>query len=458
MKRRAHEKAGPALGPRRAAANILGRVYGQGAYADILLAEELEGVRAEDRGLATELVYGVLRRSITIDWIIERFSKVKIKKMETAVQTALRLGVYQVYFLTRVPARAAVDESVRLVRGPRKKGFVNAVLRRAAAEKERLAWPGPETDPVERLSILYSHPRWLVRRWLRQYGETETAALLRANLEVPRRTLRVNTLRTSRDEFMKILSSCGIASKKGRYSPYAVDIESGALPAALTKQGLFAPQDEASQLVPLLLRPRPGQCVLDACAAPGGKSAAMAALMENSGLVAAVDRYAGRLLSVKDLAHRLGICIIAPVAADSTEPPFGAHGARPPFDAVLVDAPCSGLGVLGRTPDIKLRRKESDITALAKLQKRLIEKTVPLLRPGAALVYSVCTLEPEETVEVVQWALESFGELTLEDAAGVLPEECGPLVNKEGFLQTLPHRHKMDGFFTARFVKREEKQ
>ncbi len=457
MKRRAHERTGPALGPRRAAANVLGRVYGQGAYADILLAEELDKVRAGDRGLVTELVYGVLRRSITVGWIIERFSKVKIKKMETAVQVALRLGVYQVYFLTRVPARAAVDESVCLVKGARKKGFVNAVLRRAAAEKENLTWPGPETDPAQRLSILYSHPQWLVRRWLRRYGEAEAVSLLKANLAAPPRTLRVNTLRTSREELLRKLSGLGISARPGRFSPLAVEIEHGPLPPALTEEGLAAPQDEASQLVPLLLSPRLGRRVLDACAAPGGKSAEMAALMENSGLVAAVDRYAGRLLSLKALARRLGIDIIRPVLADSTEPPFHADGAGAPFDAVLVDAPCSGLGVLGRTPDIKLHRKESDITALAGTQRRLLKEAIPLLRPGGALVYSVCTTEPEETEDIVSWVLENFDEMSLENAAKTLPPACAPLVTEEGFLKTMPHRHKMDGFFAARFLKKQRK-
>jgi len=442
-------------GPRRAAASVLGRVFGQGAYADILLAADLASVRPEDRALTTELVYGVLRRSITLDWIMERFSTVKIKKMETAVQVALRIGLYQIFFLSRVPVRAAVDESVRLVKGARKRGFVNAVLRRAALEKDNLPWPGPEMDLAQRLSIIYSHPGWMVRRWLRRYGEVEVEALLRANLAPPRRTLRVNTLRISREDLVKKLSGLGLETRGGLYSPYALDILSGTLPAELAGEGLFAMQDEASQIVPMLLSPRPGALVLDACAAPGGKTTAMAGIMKNRGRIVAVDRYAGRLAALRRLAKTLGVTIITPIVADSSEAVFRHLKGRLPFEYILLDAPCSGLGVLGRTPDIKLHRKESDIRALAETQKRLLKNMFRLLRPGGRLVYSVCTLEPEETEEIVRWALENSGDISFENARPRLPATCATLVTSVGFLQTMPHRHHMDGFFAAIFTKKE---
>ncbi len=449
-------KKAKCLGPRRAAAFVLGRVYGQGAYADILLAEELEKVRPVDRGLATELVYGVLRRSITIDWIIERFSRVKIKKMERAVLTALRLGVYQLYFLSRIPARAAVDESVGLVQGARKRGFLNAVLRKVAVQKHKIAWPGEETEPDRRLSILYSHPQWMIRRWLKRYGEKEVEALLRANLASPRRTLRVNTERISRQDLLRRLRGLGVVARECRFSPLGIDIVSGSVPEGLCVEGLFVPQDEASQLVPLLVAPRPGSLVLDACAAPGAKTTAMAEIMKNRGSIIAVDRSAARLETLCTMAGKLGIRIIRPVVADSIEAPFMCGPALAPFDVVLLDAPCSGLGVLGRTPDIKLHRKESDIAGLARTQKRLLQSLLALLRPGASLVYSVCSLEPEETRDVIGWALERQGQVCIEKAGEYLPGSCAPLVTGEGFLQTLPQRHGMDGFFAVRLRKRKE--
>ncbi len=453
LKREAREA--PRHGPRRAAAGVLGRVYGQGAYADITLSGVIDDLRPEDRGLATELVYGVLRRSITIDAIIEGISTVKIKKMETAVLMALRIGVYQIFFLSRVPDRAAVDESVRLVRGSQKKGFVNAVLRKAAAEREKLALPGRDVDRITCLSIRGSHPKWMVSRWLSRYGEAGTEALLEANLATPRRTLRVNTLRVSVEDLLSKLKDLGVRAHACAHSPYAVDIESGALPPSLRGRGLFVAQDEASQIVPMLLSPLPGETILDACAAPGMKTTHMAEMMRNKGTIMAVDKYAGRLRALKDLARDLGITIIRPLLADSTKPGFLKMAPAPLFDAILVDAPCSGLGVLARTPDIKLHRKESDISELAKTQKSLLKNLLPLLRPGGRLVYSVCTLEPEETDDVVEFFLRKHDEVYLEDAATLLPENCRGLVDKEGCLRTLPHRDNMDGFFAARFIKKK---
>jgi len=441
------------LGPRRVAAGVLGRVYGQGAFADIALSEVLEGVRTSDRALATGLVYGVLRRTITIDWIIEGIPTVRLKKMETSVLTALRLGVYQIFFLGRVPDRAAVDESVRLVRGRARKGLVNAILRKAASRKGELLLPGRDVETSVRLSIRGSHPLWMVRRWLSRYNERETAALLRAGLGVPKKTIRVNTLRASMEGLLRELGERGLCVRKGVYSPSAVQIISGVLPPDMKEAGHFVEQDEASQLVSLLLSPRPGELVLDACAAPGVKTTHMAAMMEDRGRIIAVDRSVARLGTLERMARRLGATIIKTLAADSTRAGFLGKLGLPPFDAILVDAPCSGLGVLGRTPDIKLHRRESDMAGLAGTQKRIIENILPFLRPGGRLVYSVCTLEPEETDEVVEFFLKTHDDVCLEDAARVLPPACPDLVDGTGCLRTLPHRHHMDGFFGARFRK-----
>lgn len=442
-------------GPRQAAVNVLSRVYGHGAYADIVLAGELEKVRPCDRGLTTEIVYGVLRRGMTIDWIIENISSIKIKKMERAVLMALRVGVYQIFFLSHVPDSASVNESVRLVRGQRKKGFVNAVLRKAADQQERLA-AGPEKnlDQLTSLSITGSHPKWMVKRWLGRYGAEETAALLQANLNTPRKTLRTNTLRITREEFLRHLTDMGLRVTETLYSPFAVDIEGGSLPSKIKNAGLAVAQDEASQMVAMLLSPRAGEHILDACAAPGGKTTHMAQMMEDKGTIIAIDKYDGRLKSIEEVSKRLGISIITPICGDSEEDDLLREIPEKLFDAILVDAPCSGLGVLGRTPDIKLRRSEEDIKAIAKTQKRLLTNLVRFLRPGGRLVYSVCSLEPEETGEVVEFFLREQHNVCFEDASKILPKECGRLVDREGFLKTLPHRDHMDGFFAARFKKR----
>jgi len=441
-------------GARQGAHHVLGRVYGQGAYADITLAKAMEKVRPEDRALCTELVYGVLRRSITIDWIIDGISSVKRAKMETAVLTALRLGVYQIFFLSRIPDSASVNESVKLVKGGRKKGFVNAVLRRAALEKENFTGPGEGVDELTRLSITGSHPKWMVKRWLARYGPAGTEALMQANLKAPRKTLRVNTLRISIENFLTRLKGLGVRARLCTYSPYGVDIESGSIPAELKEAGLCIEQDEASQAVAMLVAPRPGERILDACAAPGLKTTHMSQMMNNEGEIVAVDKYAGRLTALNEISNRLGASIIKSVCGDSEKKDFFSELSENPFDAVLVDAPCSGLGVLGRTPDIKLRRSLDDIKAIAKTQKNLLRNLIPFVKPGGRLIYSVCTLEPEETTGVVEFFLREHDDVYIEDGARVLPKECGALINKKGYLKTLPHLHHMDGFFAARFRRR----
>lgn len=291
-------------GARQGAASVLGRVYGHGAYADIALAKAMERVRPEDHALCTELVYGVLRRSITIDWIIDAISSVKIKKMETAVLVALRLGVYQIFFLSRIPDSASVNESVRLVRGARKRGFVNAVLRRVILEKENFKEPYDNIDELSRLSITCSHPKWMVKRWLARYNAADTEALVQANLTAPRKTLRVNTLRISREDFLTRLTDLGLCARSCAYSPCGVDIESGAIPAELKEAGLCIEQDEASQIVAMLVAPRPGERILDACAAPGLKTTHLAQMMNNEGEIVAVDKYAGRLKALNEIDRK----------------------------------------------------------------------------------------------------------------------------------------------------------
>ncbi len=432
-------------GARNAALKVLERVEA-GAYADILLDSELKGLSAQDAALATELTYGVLRWKLRLDYTIDLFSAIRTGKLERKVLSALRLGAYQLLFLTKVPASAAINESVELVKPDRKRaGFVNAVLRKVLSEKERIALP-EDGDPVRRVSVAWSHPEWMVRRWAERYGLEEAEEICRAGQAAPPKTIRVNTLLTTRERLADELGGEGFDARETLYSPCGLDVRGGG--ALGPNDPRYYIQDEASQLVPLLLAPRPGETVLDACSAPGGKTSHMAQLMDNRGVVYAVDRNASRLRAVAAAASRLGAGIIQAFKADSSAPfAFIKEGA---LDAVLCDAPCSGLGVLRRAPDSRYRRKEDDIEELAGIQARLLDNLSGYLKIGGRLVYSVCTFEPEETEGTVSGFLEKHGDFSIEDASVHLPPRCRELVDKNGFLRTFPHRHGMDGFFAVR--------
>jgi len=435
-------------GARLAALKALERVTAGNAYADIVLERGLDGLSDADKGLATELVYGVLRWQIKIDWIIDSFSVIKAKKLEHLVLNALRVGIYQLYFLTKVPPRSAVDESVNLVMaaGTKKAGFVNAVLRNAAGNKDSVTYPLLKEDPIRHISIVYSHPQWLVRRWAERYGIPETIGLCKANQLIPPKTLRVNTLATDRVTLMKEIAAEGFEVKESNCSPDGIDVLKGGRIDPKDKR--FYIQDEASQIIPYLLSPGPGMTVLDACSAPGGKTTHIAQLMGNKGLIYALDRNAKRLKSVEETAKRLGITIIKTMEADAGKP---LNFTKPmAFDRILVDAPCSGLGVLRRTPDIKLKRKEGDVAELSARQTEILDNSSKYLKKGGCLVYSTCTFEPEETEEVIRRFLDTHKDFVLEDAARYLPQGCSGLADKSGFLRTFPHRHGMDGFFAAR--------
>lgn len=437
-------------GARIAAFRVLNRVEGGDAYADILVMKETEGLASNDAALATEIAYGVLRWKIRLDHAIDQFASIKAKKLEHRVLNALRIGTYQLLFLDRVPPSAAINETVKLLRkdGARKSGFVNAVLRKIDSERGHIALPD-QASPERRISIAWSHPEWIVKRWVERYGEQEAEALCRANQEVPPKTVRVNTLVTTREKLINVFSARGFEARAGRYSPFAVEAKGGA-PLDAFDPGYYI-QDEASQLVSVLVFPFPGASVLDACSAPGGKTTHMAQLMENRGSILALDKYAARLEAVERSAARLGAGIIKTLEADAAMPLAPVKEGS--FDYILCDAPCSGLGVVRRSPDIKYRRSAEDIRGLAAAQGALLDNLARYLKRGGILVYSTCTFEPEETDEAVESFLGRNEGYALEDAASVLPEECAGLVDEKGFFRSFPHRHGIDGFFGARIRK-----
>jgi 16S rRNA (cytosine967-C5)-methyltransferase len=432
---------------RAVAHDILRRVETEDAFADVLLTHRLSGTALGplDRALATELVYGVLVWQGRLDHHLGELLHDPLDRLEPSVRAALRLGLFQLLFLDRVPAYAAVDESVRLA-GRRAGGLVNAVLRRAArAGRAGLGLPDQGADPIGRLAVEWSHPRWLVQRWVDELGLREAAALVEANTRAPRVALRVNGRRTNREALRATLADAGVPTDPGEFAETALVVprEAGRLRGLpVYRDGLFGFQGEASQLVAALVDVAPDARVLDACAAPGGKTLAIGERLGPAGRIVALDRNRTGLGRLRAEAARLGVGALA-VSADAQHPPTTQR-----FDAVLVDAPCSGLGTLRRHPELKWRRRPEDIARLASLQRDLVSGVAELVRPGGILVYAVCTRTRDETTGVIDWLLTSRPRFVVE------PPLAFPCIDTDGFLRTAPHTHGLDGFFAARLRSR----
>ena len=440
------------------ALRVLERVQRAGAFADLLLHANLarSPLSATDRAFATELVYGTLRWRGRIDYLLRRCLDRDLDRLEPLVATALRLGAYQILFADRVPPSAAVDESVRCVRAvgaERSTGLVNAVLRRLAREHAQIALPTLEDDPLGHLMHALSLPQWIAARWIETFGAEEAAALAAASNEVPPLCVRANPQRVSRDALLGELRERFPDARACRHARHGIVLGRGGNPTLdpAFREGRFTVQDEASQLVVDLLDPQPGERVLDACAAPGGKASAIAERVGPDGEVVALDRNERRLDLVRRAARRLRLENVVARAQDVSRPlPAGLVG--PGFDRVLVDAPCSGLGALRRNPDARWRVHPADPARLAEMQRLLLRHAAAALRPGGVVVYSTCTVLPEENEAVVEAFLrDSPGfAVSSRDAA---PESVRELQDDRGFLRTLPHRHDTDGFFAARIER-----
>jgi len=443
--------------PRRAAFHTLARIYKERSYADLLIDRELSlgQLQGPDRGLYTELVYGVLRRQGTLDHVIAQFSKTPPTKLERAVQILLRLGIYQLLFLDRVPASAAVNETVKLGHelASRATGFINAVLRNVDRQREQIRYPDPERDPVAHLSARYSHPAWIVRIWIEQLGYDEAAALAQAMSEPAPVSIRTNTLRISRDALRQRLSAEGVEALPASYAPDALQVV-GHLSCAQTqsfRDGLFAVQDEASQLAGLFLSPQPGEEILDLCAAPGGKAIYAAQLMGNRGCVVAGDRHPRKLGLIEEAAERLGVTIVSTLLLDGARPDQALSDRT--FDRVLVDAPCSGLGVIRRNPEGKWWKEAADLSRLAEGQRAILNAAAAHVRKNGVLLYATCSTTTVENEDVVADFLSRQQDFVVENLGSLFPE-LGSLFTSAGYFRAWPHRHGMDGFFAARFRRR----
>jgi 16S rRNA (cytosine967-C5)-methyltransferase len=438
-------------GVRGVAVKVLNRVERTDSYLEKVLDAELKGpdLSDPDKGLLNEITHGVLRWQNRLDWVLNGFSHGSFSKAEINVKNTLRVALYQILFLDRIPHSAAVNEGVEFIkriRGERPAGLVNAVLRNIIRNIDGIRYPDPAEDLVQYLAVYFSHPQWMVRRWLARYGEEETRLLLAANNERPGLSLRINKLKTDPAVFLKMLDAQQIPYTGSPHIDYFVRVKSlsriGQMD--LFRNGLFTIQDESASLPCLLLGPQPGERVIDLCAAPGGKTTSMAELMRNEGEVIALDKYDAKLPLIRRAGERLGLRNITFLAGDASTVEL------PPADRVLLDAPCSGLGTLSKKPDAKWKRDVADILKLTQIQASLLDHAAGLVRPGGVLVYSTCTIEPEENREAVQRFLSAHPEFHLEPAGTHVSPS---LVSTDGFVETFPHRHGMDGSFAARLVR-----
>ena len=438
---------------RLAAFEILLRVEGD-AYASVLLASKEEELKSPDRALCHELVMGVLRRQLWLDRLISYYANRKIDELDAAVRVALRLGLYQLRFLSRVPASAAVNESVNLVFYARLRsasGLANAVLRRATREPDVDPTTGIE-DPLERLAVSASHPRWLIERWTRAFGANEAEAFAQANNEPAPTAFRVVNKHAREAEVCERLRQAGAELVPSRIVKGAWRVAgAGGLLTELVAQGQIYLQDEASQLVATVVDAQPGERVLDLCAAPGSKTTLISDRLNSAvvpTMIVASDLHEHRLKTVISSSKLQGSTNINCLALDGLRPlPFTEKA----FDRVLVDAPCSGTGTLRRNPEIRWRISPADIEDLSRRQKQLLSHAARVVRPGGRLIYSTCSVEPDENEEVVQTFLENNEAFTL-DHLYLDPSLLTPF----GAARTWPQREGTDGFFICALARKTD--
>lgn len=442
---------------RETALKILVEVNEKGAYSNIALNKTFSSaeLRNIDKAFVTELVYGTVKWKLSLDRIIASYSNIKMEKLSPWILNILRLGTYQLIHMTKVPQSAACNVSVELAGRYGHKasaGFVNAVLRNIARNNGAIELPSREEDPAGYFAVKYSYPKWLTAKFTGLFGEEFTENLLDAGNSVPELTVRTNTLKISPAELVKRLSEEGAEAIPGRYSQEAVILKSPVSVASLAsfKEGLFQIQDESSMLPAAVLAPKPGDRVLDACSAPGGKTTHAAQLMKNTGTVLARDIHEHKLKLIEDAAKRLGINIVKCELHDAA---ILDHADENAFDGVLLDAPCTGLGIIRRKPDIKWARETKDIESITSLQKKLLQTVSQCVKPGGVLVYSTCTILPEENDEVVAAFLDGNKDFSADNIAPYLPEGLAARANG-CMLQTYPNRDGIDGFFIARMVRK----
>lgn len=435
--------------PREEAFRILCRVDEEESYADILLDLALKGTWDErDKRLLVELVNGTIRWRGKLDYVLDQTVEGGLARLDLRARNLLRLGAYQLLLTQKLPAYAVVNESVELAKSKdlKSSSLTNAVLHAIIKCFKQLHWPSEEKEPARFLAVTESHPEWLVRRWIRLYGYLRAKALCQIDNLPAKVALRTNRLKITPGDLRKRLEEEGFDVARGKRCEETLILEKGSPSKSRSfREGLFQVQDEASTLVGKLVDPKPAELVVDLCAAPGGKATHLAELMNDEGMVLACDFYPKRLAAVSESARRLRVKSILPVAADGRSISFQEKAER-----VLVDAPCSGSGVLRRRVDLRWKLREEQVHELASLQMELLENAANMVKPGGVLVYSTCTLEPEENEEVAAKLLEKHSEFIIERAESFVPQD---LVVPQGWMTTYPDKHGMDGGFAVRLKK-----
>jgi 16S rRNA (cytosine967-C5)-methyltransferase len=442
---------------RELAMDVLVRVEQQQAYSNIALNQALlrANLPRSEAGLVTELVYGTIQRLNTIDYLLSRFLIKGVGKLEPWVRNLLRLSLYQIHYLDRIPPHAAVNEAVTIAGRKGHKGIsgmVNAVLRNILRQPEKLQIPA-NLPIAQSIALTYSHPEWMVNRWINQFGEGETRAICESNNNPPHTSIRVNRIQMTPAQFLTLLGENGYSAKHSVIAPDGIVVEGGGNMAMTSwyNDGLISIQDESSMLVARIVDPQPGMKVLDCCAAPGGKTAHMAELMNDQGSIIAYDIHEHKKQLIDAQTKRLGLHAIEAKIGDARQ--LANEYSDHTFDRILLDAPCSGLGVIRRKPDLKWAKLESDIAEIRNIQYTILHNIHNLLKPGGMLIYSTCTLEYEENQAVISEFLANHPDFMLDiKITDQLPALTSRLVG-EGMLQILPHHYQSDGFFITRLRK-----
>jgi len=438
---------------RKTAADILTQTEQNDAYLNLVFEETLKGKKLTsiDVGFLKELVFGVYRNKILLDYIIRKNSSIRLKKIEPRILNILRCGAYQIFFMDKVPNHSAVDEAVKLSKkcaSPKTVSFVNGVLRGITKTAEINL--NDIKDKTEYLSVKYSYPLPLAEFFVKNFKKNAESLMASGN-KSPELCVRINTLKISKEDFKKKLDALAVDYADTPYTDCGLYLFGATEEKRKALSGLFTVQDQSSQLASLSLSPEPGNLVLDLCSAPGGKTTHIAELMKNRGRIIASDIYPARLKSVDTLAEKLGISIIETVARDASV----ADGELlEKADFILADVPCSGLGIIRRKPDIKYKENITDFSQLYEIQEKILEAAYSQLKPGGVLVYSTCTVNSGENTEQIQKFIKKHPDMSLDKITS--EHITGELRENKGFFEIFPHTHNSDGFFVCRMKKQEK--
>lgn len=426
---------------------ILTKIETRHAFTDKLLDKELLEFNEPDRGLITEVVNGVLRWRYRLDWYLEQLYVGEYENLIPEVKINLRSSVYQLMFLDKIPPYAVLNEAVEIAKlkyNQKTANLVNAILRNFLRQQKKLELLEMDLDVLDRMAVRFSHPRWLLQRWIEYWGIDEVTRLCAWNNSRPRISVRINNLIADRDLFFKQLDENNIQYQVHPDFPDFVWINdfSEFRKLDLIRKGWVSVQDVSTGLPVLALDPQPGELVLDMCAAPGGKSSHIAEKMKNTGRLVSMDRYPGRVAVLRENLRRYEVQNAIVLSADGIMLPF-----KEKFDRILLDAPCTGFGVLNKRVDLRWKRSVADIENMQKIQLNLLKSAADAVKVGGIIVYSTCTIEPEENEQVVEKFLREFPEFRIEKLKGIIPDKY---LWEKCCVRTFPHRHQMDGGYVAR--------